>query len=126
MTEPQPTPAIIQTGRRLLGRYMLDRAVVLDKVTVRTSGGTTTTFQARPGDPLPCRFGSVTDKEATQAAGLVEGRAASAVSFGVEAPAIPEGSKVRNATTGRDWIVVGNLTPESVMAVQARYLIREA
>lgn len=122
----QPTPPIVQTGRRLLGRYFLDRGVVLDKVTTRTSGGTTTTWVARAGDPVPCRFGTVTDREATQAAGLAEGRAASVVAFAVDAPRVPEGAKVRNVQSGREWLVVGNLTPESVMAVQARYLIREA
>lgn len=120
------TPSIVTVGRRLLGLYQLDRASVLDRTVTRTPGGTSETFTLRPGDPLRCSFGQVNDKEATQATDLAHGKALSVVSFPVGTAAIAEGSRIRNVATGREWVVVGKTTPESVMQLQQRYLIREA
>lgn len=120
MTQP---PGIVVQGRRLIEATLLDRAVVLDRTVVRDAGGSRETFVAR-ATPLACGFGSVNDREATQAQGLVGTRAASAVSFPVET-VLAEGTRLRNVVSNRLWTIVGSLTPESNYATVARFLIRE-
>lgn len=124
MTTPA-APGIVGTGRRLLLRYMLDRCVVLDRVTVKDgTGGTTATWQPRAA-ALPCRWGRPTDAEATVNGGALEGKASAALSLPY-GTVIAEGSRVRNpADADREWEVVANLTPASVMATQVRVLVRE-
>lgn len=118
------TPGIVVTARRALGALLLDRAVISDRTVERTAGGTTTTWTPRAA-PVACRFGPVSDSEATLAAGLVQGKAASVVTLPVGTP-IAEQAKVRNTATGREWLVVANLTPESVWQTTVRVLVREA
>lgn len=119
-------PAIVQTGRRLHERYMLDRLVVLKRTTTKTSGGTTTTYPERGDGELPCGFGQVTDREASLlASSVVAGKALSGIKMPLRVDRPDEGDRVRNLATGKEWVVVGDLTPESAMAVIARIIVRE-
>jgi len=118
-------PPVVLAGRRVNNQHMLDRAFILDRAVVRTAGGTTSTWTPRAGGALRCRFGPVTDTEATIAAGIGGEKATSVVSFPV-GTVVAENAKVRNVATGRDWLVVANLTAESAFQVQVRLLIREA
>lgn len=120
------TPAIVQTGRRLLARYRLDRCVIHDATTVRdTTGGTTTTHVARAVE-TPCRWGVPTDAEARAVGGTVSGRAPMVLSLGLDV-SIKEGDHVANMATTppKMHAVVANLTPSSVMATQRRVIVRE-
>lgn len=118
------SPGIVQTGRRLLARYMLDTCEVEDATRVRdATGGWTTTYAPRAA-PLPCRWGRPTDTEATAAGAVVSGKALAALSLphGTE---VAEGARVRNPADDSRHTVVANLTPASVMATQVRVLVRE-
>lgn len=125
MTTPGP-PAIVQTGRRLLARYRLDRCVVLVATSARdASGGTVTTYTPRNGGvPTPCTWGRPTDDEARIVGGTVQGKAPMALSLPVGDP-VTEGDRVRNEANGKLHVVVANLTPASVMATQHRVIVRE-
>lgn len=118
------SPAIVQTGRRLLARYMLDRCVVHDAARARDStGGTTTTWTPR-GVQTPCRWGKPTDAEATVLGGTVDGKALAVLSLGLDVQ-VDEGDRVANPADGSLHLVVSNLTPASVMATQRRVGVRE-
>ncbi len=124
MTTPGP-PGIVQGGRRLTQRFLLDRCVILDATRARdATGGTTTDYVARPGDPLPCRWGSVTDREAVIVGATVSGKAPMGLTLSV-GTAVAEGARVRNVASGRLVTVVANLTPQSVMATSVRLICRE-
>lgn len=119
------TPAVVLTGRRLRRRYMLDTCEVEDAARVRdSSGGWTTSYTPRP-EALPCQWGRPTDAEATAQGAVVSGKALAALSLPVDTPAVAEGARVRNPADGSRHVVVANLTPASVMAVQVRLLVRE-
>jgi hypothetical protein len=119
-------PSVVLTGRRLLGRFLLDTCVVLDRAVVRDdTGGSTATWVARP-TPLACRWGRPTDAEATVVGGVLEGKATAALSLPY-GTTIAEGARVENPAepADRQWEVYANLTPASVMATQVRVLVRE-
>lgn len=125
------TPSIVQTGRRLLGRYFLDSCLLLDAVKVRdATGGTVTSYVPR-AQPLPCRWGTPTDDEATIVGGTVSGKTPVALSL-PHGTVVAEGSQVRNPAQptaaqplGKLYSVVANRTPVSVMATQVRLVVRE-
>lgn len=104
---------------------MLDRVRVQDRTVLRGPAGTTTNWAPRRGAPLRCRFGQVTDAEAQTAAGLVEGKAATAVTFPV-GTVVKEGTRLVNASTGRLWQVIADVTPDSTAwRTGVRVLARE-
>jgi hypothetical protein len=118
------TPGIVQTGRRLLARFLLDRCVIYDAVRTRdATGGMTTTHTPRALG-TPCRWGRPSDSEATVVGATVSGDASVALSLPI-GTVIREGDRVRNVADDRMHEVVANMTPSSVMATQVRVLVRE-
>lgn len=116
--------SIIGSGRRLVARTLLDRAVLQRKVVVKdTTGGKRETWAPRNnGRPVACRFVRLTDEDPAINLDSVFGRAEAVLLLPL-GTVVEEGD--RAVSGGRTWLVVGLLTPPSEMAVVARAAIRE-
>ncbi len=87
-----------------------EQAVLLDRVPVRdTTGGTKTTWAARPGT-IPARVGRVTDAEQVPFAGQLRGKATAALTLPA-LTALKEGDRVQ--VLGQTYSVVAVLGPVS-------------
>lgn len=117
-------PAIVQQGRRLSARTLLDRAVIQDRATVRdSSGGQRITFTARP-EPVRCAFATVTDEDLAAVSGVVQGKAKAILRTSLDV-VIEEGARVVSQLDGSVWSVIGDRTPPSNLATVRRFVIQE-
>lgn len=119
--------SIIGSGRRLIARTLLDRAVLAQKTTVRdSSGGKKETWvPRRNGRPTACRFVALKDDDPAINLDSVFGRAEAALLLPLDV-VFAEGDRVtRVPADGRTWLIVGVLTPPSELATVARAAIKE-
>lgn len=118
--------AAVEGGRRILAATLVDRCVVLDaENTQDDSGGSTTVLVPRALD-VGCRFGALTETDIRVIAGTAHGPATAVLTVPLEVE-INEGSYIQNVADDSEfWLVVGDRTPSSNMAIGRRLLIREA
>ena len=136
----------ISSGRRLMNRTMVDRAWIITRSTQADGRGGTLERWSTHGedeDLLPCRFGSLDDKDARPIAGQTYGAAAGVVHFprGLEiverivAPTVEQLSSTSGPPQeldrvvqrdGRTWTIVARTDPPGEFGLSIRFLVREA
>lgn len=111
---------VVRSGRRLLADTFLDRAYLRDRAKVRdTTGGQKETWIERPS-AVDCRFVQLKDDDPAISLNSVFGRTTAVLLLPVDVTPVKEGDRVRHAANGSVWVITGNLTPQSELAVATR------
>lgn len=118
--------AAVEGGRRLVAGTLVDRCVILDATNVSDDSGGQTTALIPRALSVECRFGALTETDVRVIAGQAYGPATATLTVDLSVD-IEEGCYVQNVADDDEfWLVVGDRTPTSNMAVARRVLIREA
>lgn len=122
--------SIVAAGRRLVATTLLDRAVRQEQVTTRDGIGGSWSGWQDVGPKVPVRFGALSEADSAgrsvrPAAGQLDGAPGGIMLAPLDSK-FAENDRVRDVRTGRIWVILGELTAPSTLAVVRRLYIREA
>lgn len=122
--------SIVAAGRRLVATTLLDRAIRQRLVTTRDGIGGSWSGYEDTGPKIPVRFGALSEADSAgrsvrPAAGQLDG-APGGIMLAPLGSAFAENDRVKDVKTGRVWVIIGELTPPSTLAVVRRLYVREA
>lgn len=116
--------SIVSAGRRLVATTFLDSSAIRRRTITGDGAGGRVEAWADLAVGVPCRFGSITDRDPQLVIDAVYGAPTASVLFEVGTD-IRRGDHILNQATGRTWLVVGIRTADSNISTAERVLIRE-
>lgn len=116
--------AAIESGRRVIATTLLDTCTIERPTAVPDLSGGTTETLVEVAAGVPCRFGVVLDPDPEIVAGSIYGAPTASLLIGLEVD-VALGDRVTNETSGRVWLVIGDRTPDSTLALIGRVLLRD-
>jgi hypothetical protein len=116
--------AAVESGRRLLQSSFLDSCRIKRPTKSGDGGGGVTTTYPLLKHGIPCRFGVPIDPLPNAQLGAIFSPPTAAILLPLGTD-VKEGDHVENEKTGAVWLVIGNKTPESALAICTRINVRE-
>lgn len=117
----------VSAGRRLIATTLLDRCSVQRPTRVSDGGGGRTVTWATVATNVACRFGSVVDPQPGETAETIYSADTAVVMLPLAeegGPVVHEQDRITNLVAGDVWVVIGDKTAGSALAVVQRILVR--
>jgi hypothetical protein len=114
----------VEAGRRLLATTFLDTCRIERRTLGSDGAGGHTNAYAPIASGLPCRFGVPIDPQPYRQQDEVYGPPTASVLLTIGTDVL-EGDHIVNEASNDVWLVVGNKTPASNLAVSVRVNVRE-